>query len=75
MPTRPILRTSASGTRLTWADRPEIWIRVPIGLYAATEEHPARLHEIHVADGSRVEHRRSCKIENREIPYEQVCRG
>jgi DNA end-binding protein Ku len=48
---------------------------LPIRLYAATEEHPVRLHEIHVADGSRVEHRRFCKAENREIPYEQVGRG
>lgn len=34
-----------------------------------------RLHEIHVADGSRVEHRRFCKAENREIPYAQVGRS
>jgi DNA end-binding protein Ku len=50
-------------------------VALPIRLYAATEEHPVRLHEIHVADGSRVEHRRFCKAENREIPYEQVGRG
>ncbi|MGW4823605.1 non-homologous end joining protein Ku [Streptomyces sp. NPDC004227] len=50
-------------------------VALPIRLYAATVEHPVRLHEIHVADGSRVEHRRFCKAENREIPYEQVGRG
>ncbi|MGW0819357.1 non-homologous end joining protein Ku [Streptomyces viridiviolaceus] len=50
-------------------------IAVPIRLYAATEEHPVRLHEIHLADGSRVKHRRFCKGENREIPYAQVGRG
>ncbi|MGW0886217.1 non-homologous end joining protein Ku [Streptomyces sp. NPDC002671] len=48
---------------------------MPVRLYAATQEHPVRLHEIHLADGSRVEHRRFCRAENREIPYEQVGRG
>jgi DNA end-binding protein Ku len=48
---------------------------LPIRLYVATVEHPVRLHEIHVADGSRVEHRRFCRAENREIPYEQVGKG
>ncbi|MET7353074.1 Ku protein [Streptomyces mirabilis] len=50
-------------------------VALPIRLYAATEEHPVRLHEIHVSDGSRVEHRCFCKAENQEIPYEQVGRG
>ncbi|MGW5431935.1 Ku protein [Streptomyces sp. NPDC004059] len=50
-------------------------VALPIRLYAATEEHPVRLHEVHLADGSRVEHRRFCKAEDREIPYEQVGRG
>ncbi|MER6982061.1 Ku protein [Streptomyces carpinensis] len=50
-------------------------VTVPIRLYAATVEHPVRLHEIHVADGSRIEHRPFCKGENREIPYEEVGRG
>ncbi|KUN40427.1 hypothetical protein AQJ30_07200 [Streptomyces longwoodensis] len=50
-------------------------VTMPIKLYAATEEHPVRLREIHIVDGSRVEHRRFCRAENREIPYDQVGRG
>ncbi|MEW2491843.1 Ku protein [Streptomyces sp. NPDC048411] len=50
-------------------------VALPIRLYTATEEHSVRLHEIHVADASRVEHRRYCKAEDREIPYEEVGRG
>ncbi|MEU6420545.1 Ku protein [Streptomyces spiralis] len=50
-------------------------VAVPIRLYAATQEHPVRLHEIHLADGSRVEHRCFCRAENREIPHDQVGRG
>ncbi|MFD9607298.1 Ku protein, partial [Streptomyces sp. NPDC059970] len=47
----------------------------PVQLFAATEEHPVRLHEIHTADSGRVEHRRFGRVEGREIPYEEVGRG
>ncbi|MGY1583788.1 non-homologous end joining protein Ku [Streptomyces sp. MN13] len=62
--------------KATWSGAIQFGLVVlPVRLYAATVEHPVRLHETHVADGSRVEHRRFCKAENREIPYEQVGRG
>ncbi|MFF8371865.1 Ku protein [Streptomyces lydicus] len=44
-------------------------------MYAATEEHAVRLHEIHTADGSRVERRRFCRAEDREVPAGEVGRG
>jgi DNA end-binding protein Ku len=50
-------------------------VALPAKLYAATEEHAVRLHEIHTTDSSRVEHRRFCKAEGREIPYEEIGRG
>ncbi|MEE1806718.1 non-homologous end joining protein Ku [Streptomyces sp. BE133] len=50
-------------------------VALPVRLFGATAEHDARLHEIHVADGSRVEHRRFCPAEGREISYEEVGRG
>ncbi|MFJ9026306.1 Ku protein [Streptomyces sp. NPDC102259] len=50
-------------------------VSIPVQLYAATEEHTARLHEIDTADGSRVQHRRFCAAEGREIPYSEVGRG
>ncbi|MFF7987036.1 Ku protein [Streptomyces sp. NPDC007901] len=50
-------------------------VSIPVQLYAATEEHTVRLHEIHTADGSRVQHRRFCAAEGREIPYSEVGRG
>lgn len=34
-----------------------------------------RLHEIHTADGSRVQHRRFCAAEGREISYSEAGRG
>lgn len=50
-------------------------VAIPVQLYAATEDHTVRLHEIHTADGSRVRHRRFCTAEDREIPYDEVGRG
>ncbi|WP_179166833.1 Ku protein [Streptomyces sp. CB03238] len=50
-------------------------VALPIRLYAATREHAVRLHEIHIPDGSRVEHRRFCQAENKEISYEETGRG
>lgn len=41
---------------------------IPVHLYAVTETHTVRLHEIHTADGSRVQHRRFCAAEGRERP-------
>lgn len=41
----------------------------------ATEEHHVRLREIHAADSGRVQHRRFCEAEDREIPYAEVGRG
>jgi DNA end-binding protein Ku len=62
--------------RATWSGLIQFgMVALPVRLYAATEEHPVRLHEIHTADASRVEHRRFCKAEGREIPYEEVGRG
>ncbi|MFF1400067.1 Ku protein [Streptomyces sp. NPDC058287] len=42
---------------------------LPVKLYSATEEHKVRLREIHAADSGRVQHRRFCEAEDREIPY------
>ncbi|MFE4687743.1 Ku protein [Streptomyces sp. NPDC056721] len=48
---------------------------LPVKLFPATEEHKVRLREIHAADGGRVQHRRFCEAEDREIGYEEVGRG
>jgi DNA end-binding protein Ku len=48
---------------------------LPVKLFSATEEHTVRLREIHAADSGRVQHRRFCEAEDREIGYEEVGRG
>jgi DNA end-binding protein Ku len=48
---------------------------VPIKLYSATESKTVSFHEVHVTDGARIEHRRICSKEGKEVPYEDVVRG
>src|SRR3954453_4854270 len=50
-------------------------VHVPVKLYTATESKTIHFHEVHLADGARIEHRRFCEKEKREVPYEEVVRG
>lgn len=48
---------------------------VPIKVHSATEDRTVHFHEVHVDDGARVEHKRICPKEDKEIPYEQIVKG
>jgi DNA end-binding protein Ku len=50
-------------------------INVPVKLYSAVESKTVHFHEVHLDDGAKVEHRRFCSAEEREVPYEEVVRG
>ena len=50
-------------------------VNVPIKLYTATESKTVHFHEVHIEDGARIEHRRCCPKENREIPFEEIVKG
>jgi DNA end-binding protein Ku len=50
-------------------------VNVPIKLYSATESKSISFREVHVRDGARVEHRRICSKEEREVPYRQIVKG
>jgi len=47
-------------------------VNVPIKLYSATESKSISFHEVHARDGARIEHRRICSKDEREVPYKQV---
>ena len=49
-------------------------VHVPVKLYSATESKTIHFHEVHLEDGARIEHRRFCAKEDREVPYEEVVR-
>jgi DNA end-binding protein Ku len=50
-------------------------IPVPIRLHSATESRSIHFHQVHVADGARIEHRRFCSAEDEEVPYDEVVKG
>jgi DNA end-binding protein Ku len=50
-------------------------VNVPIKLYSATESKTVHFREVHVRDGARVEHRRVCSKEDKEVPSDEVAKG
>jgi DNA end-binding protein Ku len=50
-------------------------VNVPVKLYSATESKSVHFHEVHAKDGARIEHRRICPKEDKEVPYKEVVKG
>jgi DNA end-binding protein Ku len=50
-------------------------VTVPIKVYSATESHTVHFHEVHAKDGSRIEHRRICPKEGKEVDYKDIVKG
>lgn len=50
-------------------------VNVPIKLYSATESKTVHFHEVHAKDGARIEHRRICPKEDKEVPYKDIVNG
>jgi DNA end-binding protein Ku len=48
---------------------------VPVKLYTATESKTVSFNEVHVSDGARIEHKRICSKEGKEVPYKDVVKG
>src|SRR5205807_3465033 len=50
-------------------------VNVPVKLYTATESKTVHFHEVHIKDGAKVEHRRICPKEGKEVPYKEIVKG
>lgn len=50
-------------------------VNVPVKLYTATESKTIHFHEVHLKDEAKIEHRRVCSKEDREVPYKQIVMG
>lgn len=50
-------------------------VNVPVKLYAATEDHDVRFHQVHAADGGRVKMVRTCSIDGQPIPYADLAKA
>jgi DNA end-binding protein Ku len=50
-------------------------LTVPVKLHTATESKTVHFHEVHERDGARIEHRRFCAKEGKEVDYADVVKG
>jgi DNA end-binding protein Ku len=50
-------------------------INVPVKVFSATESKTVHFSEVHVKDEARIEHRRFCTKEDKEVDYDEVVRG
>ncbi|MGZ4603434.1 MAG: non-homologous end joining protein Ku [Kineosporiaceae bacterium] len=50
-------------------------VNVPVRLFAATQEHDIRFHQVHREDGGRIRMKRICSIDGEEVPYDQIAKG
>jgi DNA end-binding protein Ku len=50
-------------------------VNVPVRLFAATQEHDIRFHQVHREDGGRIRMKRICSIDGEEVAYDQIAKG
>jgi DNA end-binding protein Ku len=50
-------------------------VNVPIKLYSATESKTVHFNEVHARDGAKIEHRRICPKEGKEVDYDEIVKG
>jgi DNA end-binding protein Ku len=46
-----------------------------VKLYSVVVDRDVRFHQLHAADHARIQQRRFCSAEDREVPYEEVVKG
>jgi DNA end-binding protein Ku len=50
-------------------------VSIPVNLYAATETKDIAFHQVHVVDGGRIQDKRICSVDGKEVPYSEVAKG
>lgn len=50
-------------------------VTIPIHLYAATENKNVSLRQVHEADGGRIQYKRFCTVDGKEVPYAEIAKG
>jgi DNA end-binding protein Ku len=50
-------------------------VNVPVKVFSATESKSIHFHEVHLKDGARIEHRRVCPKEDKEVPKDEIVKG
>lgn len=50
-------------------------VSVPVKLYTAVRKKTIRFHQLHAADGGRIQQKRVCSLDGAEVAYEDLARG
>ena len=50
-------------------------VNVPVKLYSALARKAVHFHQLHDADGSRIQQKRVCAADGEEVPYENIVKG
>ncbi len=50
-------------------------VNVPVKLYSAVSKKTVRFHQLHDADGVRIQQKRVCPADGEEVPYEHIVKG
>ena len=50
-------------------------VKIPVKLYAATEQRDVAFRQVHKTDGGRISFRRICSVDGAEVPFEEVVKG
>ena len=50
-------------------------VNVPVRLFAATEEHDIRFHQVHREDGGRIRYKRTCSVCGEEVEFGDIAKG
>jgi DNA end-binding protein Ku len=50
-------------------------VNVPVKLYSALSRKTVHFHQLHDADGSRIQQKRVCAADGEEVPYEHIVKG
>jgi DNA end-binding protein Ku len=50
-------------------------VNVPIKLFSAIESKTVHFNEVHAKDGAKIEHRRICPKEDKQVDYDEIVKG
>src|SRR5881392_3995215 len=50
-------------------------VNIPVKLYSAISQKDVHFHQLHDADGVRIQQKRVCPLDGKEVPYEHIVKG
>src|SRR5712692_8211197 len=50
-------------------------VNIPVKLFSAVSHKEVRFHMVHDADGARIQEKRVCSADGREVPWEHIAKG